>query len=114
MKEAKKELIIIDNYADKTVLDMISNLKIYVILITKRNDMLKKIDIEKYNEQYHNLTIFYNDTFHDRYLIIDQKIIYHCGASLNHAGKKTFSINKLNEQEVIETLLSKIKKIIKG
>ena len=88
MKLAKEELIIIDSYADKTVLDMIKNIQAKVILITKTKSLLNKLDIKKYHEQYHNLNIIYNDTFHDRYLIIDNQTIYHCGTSLNHAGAK--------------------------
>ena len=109
---AKDELIIIDGYSDKSVLDMISKLKVNVILITKTKSLLSKLDIEKYNKQYNNLNIFYDDTFHDRYFIIDKKIIYHCGTSINHIGSKTFSINKLEDNIVIESLINKISNII--
>ena len=113
MNEAKKELIIIDNYADKSVLDMISKLKVKVILIIKTNALLKEIDIKKYNEQYHNLTVIYDNSFHDRYIIIDKNIMYHCGASLNKAGSKVFSINKLEDNDILAILISKINKIQK-
>ncbi len=111
LKEAKKELIIIDNYADKSMLDMIRNIKLNTTIICKENCLLKEIDIEKYNKQYNNLKVTYNNTFHDRYIIIDNKVIYHCGTSLNHIGSKTFSINKLEDKEVIDALLNKIKNI---
>jgi len=111
---AKIELIIIDSYLDKTILEMISNLKIKVILITKQNQNLKEKDIEKYNEQYNNLKVIYNDTYHDRYFIIDKKEIYHCGASLNHAGKRTFGINKLEDNKIIESLLNEIYNLIES
>ena len=103
-KEAKHELIIIDGYSDKTVLDMIKELTCRVILITKKNSNLKELDIEKYNTQYHNLNIIYNDTFHDRYFILDKEIIYHSGTSINHAGSRTFSVNIL-EDEVVKVFL---------
>ena len=74
LKEAKKELIIIDNYADKSMLDMIRNVNVKVTIICKENCLLKEIDIEKYNEQYNNLKVIYNNTFHDRYIIIDKKL----------------------------------------
>ena len=90
---------------------MIRNIKISVTIICKENCLLKEIDIEKYNKQYNNLKVIYNNTFHDRYLIIDKKTVYHCGTSLNHIGSKTFSINKLEDEEIIETLLNKIKNI---
>ena len=108
MSKTKNELIVIDGYADKTLLDMVRNFEFKVILITKTNSKLSELDIEKYNSEYHNLDIVYNDTFHDRYFILDKDIVYHCGASINHAGCKTFSINKLEDEVVIETLIKKI------
>jgi len=112
MKESKKELIIIDNYADISVLDMISKINKSVTLITKKNSNLKQIDIDKYNQQYNNLTIIYNNTFHDRYIILDNQIIYHMGTSINHAGNKTFSINVLEDEIVINAIIDNIKTII--
>ncbi len=111
MSETKKELIIIDAYADKTVLDMISALKVKTILITKDNNKLSKLDIEKYNSQYNNLKVVYDDTFHDRYLVLDNSIVYHCGASINHAGSKTFSINKIEDSVIIKSLISRINEL---
>lgn len=108
MKMAKKELIIIDSYADKSVLDMVSNINVPVKLITKTKGLLSNVDITKYKSQYKNLEVIYNDTFHDRYIILDKEIIYHCGASINHAGNKAFSINLLEDKVVKDSLLSKI------
>ena len=105
----KKELIIVDGFADKVILDMISTLKVKVILITKENKLLKKLDIEKYNEQYENLEVKYDDTFHDRYFILDKKIFYHCGTSVNKIGRRTFSITKLSDKDICKALLKKIK-----
>ena len=102
-KSSKKELIIIDRYVDISILNMIKELKINIIIITT-NNRLTELDIEKYNEQYHNLTVIYNDSFHDRYFIIDKSIIYHCGTSINHAGSRTFSINILEDNFVKESL----------
>ena len=112
MNIAKDELIIIDSYADKVILDMISKLNIKVIIITKSKSLLSKLDIEKYNKQYNNLDIIYDDTFHDRYFIIDKSIIYHLGTSINYIGSKTFSINKLEDELVVELFINKIEKII--
>ena len=108
---AKEEIIIIDGYADKSVLDMIRNTKVKVILIIKNCGNLKEQDILKYQEQYNNLNIIYDTSFHDRYIILDKKIFYHCGASLNHAGSKTFSINTLEDEMVKNSLLEKLAKI---
>ncbi len=111
-KSSKKELIIIDSYADKYLLDIIKELRVKVIIITKENNKLSKLDIEKYNSQYNNLKVIYDDTFHDRYFILDNKTVYHCGASINGIGKKTFSINKIEDDIIKETLLNSIKNIL--
>lgn len=107
--EAKKKLIIIDNYADIGLLDIIKRLNIKVVIVTKENNLLTKKDIENYNKQYHNLKVIYNSSFHDRYFILDDKIVYHCGASLNRIGYKTFSITLVNDNFLLESLLEKAK-----
>jgi len=108
LKEANKEIVIIDSFLDKTILDMVRNIEVKVILITSNKSKLKEIDIEKYNMEYSNLEVRYNDTYHDRYIFIDRKIIYHLGASINHAGSKTFSINILEDEIVKSSLLNSI------
>ena len=114
MKESKKELIIIDAYSDKITLDMISKINVKVIIITSKKRRLSKLDIEKYNKQYNNLKVIYDETFHDRYFIIDRSIIYHSGTSLNYIGYKTFSINKLDDDIVIKSLIDKIIQLLKN
>ena len=111
-KSAKKELIIIDAYADNTILDIIKRLNIHVIIITKPNNLLTKQDITKYNKQYNNLEVIYDNTFHDRYFIIDKFVLYHCGTSINRIGYKTFSINLISDEEVCNSLISEVNKII--
>ena len=111
-KTAKKELIIIDRYADITVLDMIKKLKVKIILVTKRNGLLTNHDIERYNSQYNNLEVVYSDDYHDRYFVIDKEEIYHCGASINHAGSRTFSINKWEDKKVCNNFIDTIKIIL--
>ena len=107
-KEAKKEIIIIDNYADKSILDMITNLNVKVIIVTKKFNLLKDIDIKKYNRQYHNLKVIYSDKFHDRFIILDKKVLYHSGASYKDLGNKCFAINKIKDDEYLENILIKI------
>ena len=107
-KEAKEDLIIIDNYADNTILDIIKRLSVKVTIITKENNLLTKQDIEKYNKQYHNLKVIFDNTFHDRYFIIDKNKIYHCGASINRIGYKTFSINIISDKDVCNLLINKL------
>ena len=107
--EAKKEIIIIDNYADKSILDMITNLNVKVIIVTKKFNLLKDIDIKKYNKQYHNLKVIYSDKFHDRFIIIDRTDLYHSGASYKDLGNKCFAINKIEDNEYLKNILKKIK-----
>ena len=111
-KSATKKLIIIDAYADNTLLDIIKRLGVEVTIITKKDNLLTKQDIEKYNKQYHNLKVIFNNSFHDRYFLIDNEIVYHCGTSINRIGYKTFSINLVSDKEVCEILIDKIYEII--
>ena len=111
-KSATKRLVIIDTYADSTILDIIKRLNIQVIIITKKDNLLTHQDITKYNKQYHNLKVIYNNIFHDKYFIIDGKVVYHCGTSINRIGYKTFSINLISDEEVCNLLISKVNRII--
>ena len=111
-KNTKDSLIIVDAYADNTILDIIKRLNIEVTIITKSNNLLTKQDIEKYNKQYSNLRVIYNNTFHDRYFILDNNIVYHCGASINRIGYKTFSITLLSDKEVCTSIIDSVNKII--
>lgn len=108
----KKKLIIIDSYADNTVLDIIKRLDIDVLIITRKNNLLTKQDIIKYNSEYHNLRVVYNDTFHDRYFILDNSLVYHCGASINRIGYKTFSINLIQDRYVSLLLINRVKDML--
>ena len=111
-KTATKKLVIIDAYADNTILDIIKRLNINVIIITKKDNLLTKQDIERYNKQYHNLKVIYNNDFHDRYFILDKSIIYHCGTSINRIGYKTFSINLISDDSICNSLINQVNKII--
>ena len=110
-KNANKSLVIIDAYADNTILDIIKRLKIEVAIITKPNNLLTSQDIEKYNKQYNNLTVMFNNAFHDRYFILDDEIVYHCGASINRIGYKTFSINLIDDVDIKNILINKANEI---
>ena len=108
----KDELIIVDMYADISLLNMIRKIKCSVILITRNSDRLNNEEILKYNNQYHNLIVIRDNSFHDRYFIIDRKMIYHNGASINAAGEKTFCITRLEDSIVINNLIKNIDDII--
>ena len=99
-------IIIIDNYIDKNILDILSKTNKQVTLITNKYN---NKDYEKYKEQYSNVTLIINNSFHDRFIIIDKEILYHSGASFKDLGKKCFSITKIDDKEILDNLLSKLK-----
>lgn len=99
------EIIIIDNYAGHELLDMIKDVNKKIIIISKNiNNKLK----EKYEEQYHNVAFIYNDTIHDRYIILDRKRLFHSGMSFKDMGKSTFSITEFDNKEEIDAFIDKL------
>ena len=112
LNKANNEIIIIDNYADKLVLDIIKNIDKNIILITKKNNNLKDIDINKYIKQYHNLKIIYSNLFHDRFIILDKNKLFLLGSSINYIGNKVTSIILIEDDLFKNDLLNKIKKLI--
>lgn len=114
LSNAKYEIIIIDSYVDKSLLDFIKNVNAKITVITSNKTKLTNIEIIKFNKQYNKLKVIYNNDFHDRYIVIDKKEVFHVGTSLNHIGEKLFSINKLDDKFVKEHLINYILKTIKG
>ena len=104
--KSKESIIIIDNYIDKNILDILSKTNKQVTLITNKYN---NKDYEKYKEQYSNVTLIINNSFHDRFIIIDKEILYHSGASFKDLGKKCFSITKIEDTEILHNLLDKLK-----
>lgn len=106
IKTAEKKILIIDNYIDDSVLKMLSkkNKDVEVVILTSQNSNLRKLDKQKFNKQYPTLKIAYTNKFHDRFIIIDNKELYHCGASLKDLGRKCFAINKIEDNEYIEKM----------
>ena len=107
LSKAKKEIIIIDNYAGKKLFDIIKDINIKVKIYTENIDNISK---EKYEKQYNNLEIINTNIFHDRFIIIDNKILYHSGASFKDLGKKCFAITKMEDNNILQELLNKLKK----
>ena len=106
IKKAKNKILIIDNYIDDSILKMLSkkNKNVEVVILTLQNCNITKLDIQKFNKQYPNLKLAYTNKFHDRFIIIDNKELYHCGASLKDLGKKCFAINKMEDIKFIENV----------
>lgn len=106
IKKAKNKILIIDNYIDDNILKMLSkkNKNVEVVILTSQNCNITKLDIQKFNKQYSNLKLAYTNKFHDRFIVIDNKELYHCGASLKDVGKKCFAINKMEDIKFIENV----------
>ena len=104
IKAAEKSVVLIDNYVDETILTLFSkNQKIDVTIYTKTMNKQMKLDSDKYNAQYKRIEIKKFNKSHDRFLIIDNKEIYHFGASLKDLGKKWFAFSRF-DMEAIEIL----------
>lgn len=103
---ATKSIVLVDNYVDVGTLNTLSKKKedVSVIIYTVKKTRLSKKDVETFNQQYPKLEVKYTEVFHDRFLIIDDKKVYHIGASLKDAGKKCFAINLLNDSGVIHDI----------
>ena len=102
---SKKSIVIIDNYISKELLDVLSKTNKNITIHTKNIDTNL---INKYQSQYNNIIIKINKSFHDRFIIIDSTILYHCGASFKDLGKKCFAINKIDNIEMIKELENKL------
>lgn len=110
IRKAKEEIVLIDGYVDKEVLDMLSKKQtnVRVIIYTLPNANINKTDINRFNAQYPTLKEYRTTKVHDRYLIIDNKELYTIGASLKDLGKKCFSFTKMEEESLITELLSRL------
>ena len=99
IQKAQKEIILIDNYIDLTVLDRFSkkNNGVSVIIYTVKETPVSKLAEAKFNTQYPSLTLKYTSKMHDRFLILDNNEIYHIGASLKDLGKKCFGFTRLED-----------------
>ena len=80
------------------------NKDVEVVILTTQNSNIRKLDIQKFNKQYPVLKLAYTNKFHDRFIVIDNKELYHIGASLKDLGKKCFAISKVEDGEYIEKI----------
>ena len=102
---SKEEMIIIDNYASKELLDILRNIDKKIIIVSKNIDEILK---KKYESQYKNVTFINNNSFHDRFIIIDRRKLYLCGASFKDLGKKCFGIHENNDEDYIKRIIKSI------
>ena len=106
IQSAEREIVLIDNYIDLSVLERFSKKRkdVKVTIYTDPKTKLSEQDIRKFNEQYPQLTLKHISKAHDRFLIIDNKILYHIGASLKDLGKKCFAFEVLDSAWIKEIL----------
>ena len=105
---AKKEISIIDNYAGKELFDITKNIMVNIKVYTKNID---EIAIKKYRQEYSNIEIINTDIFHDRFIILDNSELYNIGSSLKDIGKKCSSINKIEDNNILKGLISRLENI---
>ena len=98
IRSARKSLLLIDNYVDDSVLLMLSkrNPGVTATVYTQKITPQLQLDLDKYNDQYPPINIRTCRNSHDRFLIVDDKDVYHIGASLKDLGKKLFAFSKLD------------------
>lgn len=103
IKKAEKKITIIDNYVDDSILKMLSkkNKGVEIVILTSNKSNIQNLDVQKFNKEYPTLKVAKTDKFHDRFIIIDNKELYHLGASIKDLGKKCFAINKVENEEFI-------------
>ncbi|MBO4293646.1 MAG: ORF6N domain-containing protein [Clostridia bacterium] len=113
IKKAKSKILIIDNYIDDSILKMLSkkNKDVEVVILTSNKSNIQNIDIQKFNKEYPTLKVAKTNKFHDRFIVIDNKELYHCGASIKDLGNKCFGINKIEDTEIIENFTNRIRMI---
>ncbi len=109
IRSADKSILLIDNYIDDTVLTIFTKRKpnVKLTVFTKQINKQLALDMKKHNEQYSTVQIKEFANAHDRFLIIDETIVYHFGASLKDMGKKWFAFSKFDKDAL--QLLNKLK-----
>lgn len=111
IQKAKKEILLIDNYVDVNTLNILckKNQGVDVVIVTAGKGNLSAKDITKFNAQYPKLSVKTTKDFHDRFLILDKTEVYHIGASIKDAGKKSFGITKIEDKDLIQSLINKVR-----
>lgn len=118
LKEAKKSVVLIDGYVDADTLSLFPGKEpgIELLIVTKKksiNDAFKRA-IELYNKQYEKLFVLTSEDYHDRFLIIDDMIFYHIGASIKDAGNKDFMYSRIEDEDIKNLIRLKVSTIAKS
>ena len=110
VSKAKHNLVLIDPYADTKTLNVLKNKDInaFLLLITSDRAKLSQMDIDSFNDNYSGLSVVINNSYHDRYLILDDFIFYHLGSSINYLGNKFAQIDKIVDEDLKHLLRKRI------
>lgn len=108
IKKANNKILIIDNYIDDSVLKMLTKKKdnVEIVILTSDKSNIGNLDITKFNKEYPILKVAKTNKFHDRFIVVDNKEMYHLGASIKDLGRKCFGINKIEDIEIIEKIVN--------
>lgn len=114
IKDAKNSIVLIDGYINENTLSFFPgkepSIKLRILTSPKSNNSTFERTIELYNKQYGNLKILTSENYHDRFLILDDKVFYHIGASIKDAGNKTFMFSKIEDSDIMNLIRTKLKK----
>ena len=113
IQKAKKKLDLVDGYVDVKTLNLLAKKKkgVSVTIYTHPKTSMTQTDISNFNRQYPMLTVKKTSAFHDRFLIIDDSDVYHIGASIKDAGSKCFGITLIQDSQIANDLISRLKSI---
>ena len=116
VEQAKKSIVLIDNYVDvRGTLNILSKKRngVQATVLTSKNTRLSEEDVKKFESQYPPLRVRHCSCFHDRFLILDSETVFHIGASLKDAGRKCFAVMRITDSEAIKGLLGHIEALKK-
>ncbi|MCD8336599.1 MAG: ORF6N domain-containing protein [Lachnospiraceae bacterium] len=110
IQKAEKNITLIDGYVDVETLNLLckKNNNVSVSIYTHEKTKLSDSDVNKFNAQYPVMNVKYTKAFHDRFLILDEKIAYHIGASLKDAGKKCFGISLIQDEGIVQDIIQRL------
>ena len=111
ISQAKSDIILIDGYVNTETLDLLSKKKKAVsveIYTSTSGCRLTQKEITDFNNEYGKLQINYTTEFHDRFMILDRKTLYHIGASIKDAGKKAFEISLIDDDKQTHEILKRL------
>ena len=113
IQKAVKSIDLVDGYVDVVTLNLLAKKKkgVHVTIYTFATTNMSQTDIKNFNAQYPNLDVKTTNAFHDRFLVLDNKTVYHIGASIKDAGKKCFGITLIQDSTMANDLINRLKQI---